>query len=557
MSKFEKYNPIIGLFQVVEKIQAERLVEDGRGQQRFEKFRVRHPDLISKKFLTSSLSWIVKEGWGVIATLVIFFCIGLFLRLWNLDVIAPYADEYNHMIEAVSMLSGFPWKFEYQRGFWLVTFPVYLVFEVFGVNLSFARIPGALLNLFAIVPLYALVRRVDKRVALVAVSLYATSPWIVSVARNIREYAIFPLLYLSIGYLFLRWLDGIPKKIRLDQHWKELLSMRNLRYYVLFSLPLFYLQFVDVLSTMESIGAIYVVFGVLFIMRFDHKSRMNWAFVSVGFVGISIMLFLVRDYLYGISITPELSTYWFKRLFYPARQQWYFELWIPLVGLLLGVFSIALVKWRSIPLYAVVGIFLLYFYGYSFHFSHYERPRYGFVMEPWYVIIFAAALFVTYKIITSIFHDHIFSKILVTGLMVGLFINPARILLPTTETSTIHNITREIHYDMDNIVAFVESQREDDEVLMGNMAKNYWKVFLQESFSDFIHFDSHDPNRKIFLEDTIKENESGWFIIDKRRIKKTVPKDDFKVGEIHVQYVGRLDEHFIYHWGEKQISPLH
>ena len=56
------------------------------------------------------------------------------------------------------------------------------------------------MNALAVLPLYLLTRKMNRPVATLSVLLYATSPWIITFARIVREYAIYPFIYYWVTY---------------------------------------------------------------------------------------------------------------------------------------------------------------------------------------------------------------------------------------------------------------------------------------------------------------------------------------------------------------------
>ena len=125
--------------------------------------------------------------------LLLAFGVSVALRLINLQGLPFYWDEPYHTHAALQLMAGeTP---EYTRGFYHITLPVVASFWAFGVSWFNARLPMVLLNSLAIVPLYWVTRPAGKALAWMAVFLYVLNPWMIGVARNVREYAVLPILH--------------------------------------------------------------------------------------------------------------------------------------------------------------------------------------------------------------------------------------------------------------------------------------------------------------------------------------------------------------------------
>src|SRR5581483_11007171 len=170
-----------------------------------------------------AIIWKWNLDWIVLA---ISFGLAVLLRIFNLDVTFPHVDEYNHLIAAKVLIRGEPLSSIYQRSLFIVTIPVAFFFRTFGVHLWSARLPGVLFNAIAIVPLYFATRRINRFAGFLSVFLYATSPWIIAVARVVREYAYYPFFFYSILYIMIQFIVEFPNGFVVTRDWRRLLSPR-------------------------------------------------------------------------------------------------------------------------------------------------------------------------------------------------------------------------------------------------------------------------------------------------------------------------------------------
>ncbi len=159
-----------------------------------------------------------------LAAVVALMVLALSLRGFNLGTAFPAVDEYYHLIAAQQLAQGAAMGAVYQRGLWLVTLPMSLALRVFGHQLWAARMVGVLFNTLAIIPLYLLVRKINRPIAILACTLYSISPWIITFARVAREYAVYPFYFYWIVYGMIVLVEAVPAGFVFMRDWKRLLT---------------------------------------------------------------------------------------------------------------------------------------------------------------------------------------------------------------------------------------------------------------------------------------------------------------------------------------------
>ena len=212
--------------------------------------------------------------------------LALLLRAFNLGGVFPAVDEYYHLIAADQLLSGASLGSVYPRGLWIVTIPVAAALKVLGHEISAARSMGVVFNIIAVIPLYALVRRVGKPAAIAAGLLYATSPWIIAFARVAREYAYYPLYFYGISLAMVGFVEAIPSGFVAPRQWRQLLRPGVVLLALGLIVPPVFALKIDWLSTFRTILIAYLVFGAFILGRFDWRSRANWPIL--GAVAITL-----------------------------------------------------------------------------------------------------------------------------------------------------------------------------------------------------------------------------------------------------------------------------
>lgn len=491
----------------------------------------------------------------VLLTMVGITILGLFLRLSNLDSLPPYTDEYFHLIAAKEIHEGVNVGDVYQRSLFVVTLPVALATEILGESLTAARVPGAVINLLAMIPLFWLVSRWNRSAALVVCFFYATNPWVIGVARTVREYGFYPLIYLGIAaYLF--WVfEQVPWKWTV----KSIATIRRKAWtftlLVIAFLPLVYAFAYDSLSTLKTTSLTYAIFALFVLAKVDWKEKWTKRFLAGGLLGGVIVATLILPHLDFIALYPEYSNFWYSLLFDNPQQQWYFNRPMGVVWALLATSIAVTVISKKSLLWYLFGLFAIYFYFFSFHFSRYERPRYGFPLEVWFVISFGVAVYMAFVLARQYFGKDLLSSVLIGGVLAVFLINPLQVLKPVffEKPDQYTAVTVEYHDNLQQTLEFIERNREPNDVLVATVFEWYSTLYGSMPFSEVIWFNgSIDTSTQDALR-FIRKHESGWIVIDSRRIKGSrFPRRDFEFAGTRVNFIGTLDAQFVYRWGSEQ-----
>jgi hypothetical protein len=227
-------------------------------------YPTKHPKLASLPLIGQLVGATYREGWSYLLVLLALLAIGLVLRTWNLAELPPYADELLHLETAKSIVHGQPLNsVVYLRSLYTVTIPVAISLLLFGVNLWSARFAGVIVNSLAVIPLYLLGRRINKFVALLAVGLYATNPWIIAVSRNVREYAYYSFFFYLVAWVMLKFYEGLPTGLILWRDHRNFLTPLNLIYAATLILILYYSAWIDRFSTSGDLRAVWFCYILL------------------------------------------------------------------------------------------------------------------------------------------------------------------------------------------------------------------------------------------------------------------------------------------------------
>ena len=222
------------------------------------------------------------------ALLLSVIVLALLLRAFNLGNLYPAVDEYYQLIAAKQILQGAALSSVYQRSLWMVTLPVTIALRLFGNELWVARSVGVLFNVLAIIPLYFLTRKINRRIAVLSSLLYATSPWIITFARVVREYAYYPFYFYWIILAMVVFIEGIPEGFVFERDWKIFFKPRMGFLGLALIFPPIYGFYIDRLSTFSLILLAYLVFALFILLRFNLRDRRNLPFLTLISGGILI-----------------------------------------------------------------------------------------------------------------------------------------------------------------------------------------------------------------------------------------------------------------------------
>lgn len=116
----------------------------------------------------------------------------------------------------------------------------------------------------------------------------------ISIARNVREYAYYPFYFYFVSLLILRLIENLPSKFIIVKDYKYFLSKKNLFAIFLLLLPVYQIAFAELLGTLPVIGLTFIVFALVILSRIDYKIRSNIIIIiiiSSGFLVSSAVMF--------------------------------------------------------------------------------------------------------------------------------------------------------------------------------------------------------------------------------------------------------------------------
>ncbi len=528
----------------------------GVWSKRFEWLHEFENEIVSnKEFSFQNNEWII-----VFFLFVFTFCI----RLINIEGLPPHLEEYNHLNAAKNLLNGAHLKDVYQRGLYLVTFPVKAFFTIFGIYVWSARLPGIILNSLAIIPLYFLGRKINKNIALLSSALYITSPWVIALSRSVREYAYHPFFFYLILLGLIAFLNDFPEKVIVSE-WKAIFTPKRIMLAFIISLPLVFAIAIDPFSTFKVIALPYFVFFMFLVAKFDLKAKENILFGLTLFIA-GVLLFVIyfrtlsviemEIFLGSLTLAEPLRNLGnnnafilLSQFFFNPPVQWYYDriLLLPILSIILTYFwSMRIKKKNFIPLFIAVLYFLsLILFVLLFDFDY--APRFFLHMQLWYILLLAMGLYSLYHLSKSFIKNDLFRNTLFLLVFFGVF-NLKQITVHTSDTRSA--ITYSAHIGFEEINGF----------LIQNVTPN--DVLISKYYGRYAKFTEYPRYAKIyeasFDAEAIDDNDSGWIVVENTRhwyVEEKLPLETFLHDDVKIEYIGEFQDrsgfsNYLWYWNK-------
>ena len=508
--------------------------------------RVYLTQAMSQSFVRVTNQWEALDGILLFSLLIL----TLLLRVFNLGNLFPAVDEYYQLIAAKQIVQGVALSSVYQRSLWVVTVPVSFAMRIFGNELWAARLVGVLFNVLAILPLYFLMRKINRPIAVLACLLYATSPWIITFARVVREYAYYPFYFYLIILGMVSLLEGVPEGFIFRRDWKIIFKPRVGLLGIALMFPPIYGLYIDPLSTFSLVILAYFAFGIFILKKINFKDRLNLLILALISSGILIGGYKVLERLSGlISQIPKFNPFPIEYFFPNPQQQWYFNRLaiIPVIGLLATLLLCFLIRRMNfVPLFLITlyGIFLGFFIFFSKTFFH---TRHLSTTELWYILLAAIGLYMVWSLLYSLlsFKGRA-AKILLSAVLGISILNPQQILLPSVSNNPDMPISEDYYHDMSLVQAFMLKHAEGNEVLVSTIYGLYATWEGEPKFQTIYRITSQSSKSQVFS--IVNQNQSGWIVIDRIRLDQaSMTIKDFS-GKDQIEYMGLFGDQYVWHW---------
>jgi len=538
---------------LVSRLYEQKKRDDVTGLERAARFAGHYPKIARLPVLGFITQKIYRQGMGYVLALILLTAVGLALRLWNIQVLPPYADELFHLNAAKAILQGASLQeVGYRRSFYTVTLPVVISFKVFGIRLWAARLAGVLFNVMGVIPLYWLGKRINKPVATLAAGLYLFSPWIIATSRTVREYAYYPFYFYLVAWVMMKFYEKLPSGMVFSRDYKKLLSVEILVYAGSLGLVLLYVIQIDPLSTFRVIFGMVLAFGLLVLRKFDLRHPAN--LIALGLTGLvgtilSISFFNSNDH--SIA-TGGINDYYLKLFFESPPQQWYFNRpWIPIVLIVLVVW-IATALHKSKPeLFFILLTYTISHLSFALLWVKGSKPRYGISIEFWHILLMAAGLFIAQVIL----HRLVRVRGVVWVVLILLFWNIPQSLVPSLHRSPGEApVTNEYHADLLPAYTYLQKHiRPGDGVVSSLYFSEYIAWMDHLALENVYPINQNRAKAKAVVSEAVSKHPHGWLVLYPRGEEdwwQPLPAKDHTYEGIRIKFIGWYGDQYILRWGD-------
>ena len=521
---------------------------------------------------------VLRREWAIVAALG---ALALLLRIFNLDNLFPYADEYSHLLAARNLLQGAPLGSVFNRSLLTVTLPVLVSLRIFGHELWAARLPGVLLNAVAVIPLYLLTRKINRPIAILSGLLYASSPLIIGVSRNVREYAYYPIYFYMIVYAMALLLERLPNRLVMFRDWRIALrsDLRLLGVGVLLA-PI-YAVFVDPRSTFKIIMIAYAVFAPFLLRRFDLKSRANQFMLGLLGLGLAVggSAYAILFGHSALSVAPNFHIDALAYFFPNPAQQWYADrlALIPILAIVVaGLVSLRSLWSNQVPAF-LTSLFLACAVFFTTFFGHYLKPRYVTIMELWYVAVLGIGLYGLMALFSTVRAADVVLPLTATALFAVTF-NVSQTLLPTFyDRQGNMPVTGEYHYNVGPAYAYLLDKVNPQDVLVSTIYGGYvrWKgvphfreidsynsVLYSLQYKWIFPYEAAERRPETpqeYIMRLVASADSGWIVLDSITYSSSLARPlslkSSTVDDKQIDYIGYFGGEYIWRWHAIQPSP--
>jgi hypothetical protein len=480
------------------------------------------------------------------------FVLGLTLRLINIGQLPPYVDEYAHTRSAYRLISE--GTFGYSRAFVTVTLPVFLSMKIFGQSLWAARFPMVLLNMAAMFPLYALTKKMNKKVGYISVLLFTLSPWIIGVGKSIREYAVAPLFFYSISWLLVDLLDWekCSAKQYIKKNWLRAAILLLILIYTIYDRR-------SVLIINLGIFVVFSLFAILKILKHKTSKWLNLAVILGGLIS-SVLVLYQGGFLRRLLRDPSDFFRWNNQFvsvnFRSGYQQWYA---LGFLGFIIVGF-VALIAIR--PLFkkydkadTLASFSFLTFVAFTVGIAI-RIPRggfrYGVLPHYWYVIVVAIFLYGIFVILQKMFKRKWLGTLLWVLIFLGLFTNYSGIYQSVVYTGgPASPVTRETHSIVEPALDFLHENISENDILLTDTIQSYGEIVGKTlSGVEIVNVNSIHADDTISAMDYVNDNPSGWIVVapHAKPWMSDVPEEDIVINGRSISFHGTIGDMFVWHW---------
>lgn len=484
--------------------------------------------------------------------------VALLLRAWNLSYFQG-VDSFNITAGLSLFQNG---TTPYVRNMDISQLVSYM-FGVFGVSLTSARLPFALIGAITCIPLYLFAAQLHRTVAWVATALFAVSPVAIEKASHVREYSLILFLTLTLSALIV-WVyrkkhtSPVPCTILMVLVFGVAAAL-VFQHRVMFNVP-------TLLVVLQPNAILVAVLSGFSFWRVK-KWRVFTAIVLVGslVIGFSLLHRLSPFSARVVFQRTLLDTYLYPRADFVS--QWFayrdLPLLLPTVVLLIPLAT----GWRYSTVYK--SLFIVFWLSLTLFVFRMDQAiiqtRYVYHLLGYFIILFSLGLAVIVRVIRSTIPDSRLGMIAATLFLLAV-ISPR---------NTIHAVNKDLNrYDgfqrttsisTDNrlfaVAEFLTDElgvTDADAILLSSQNSDLLSWALARPISrSFVRLGpTYQSGRNIYfintpqdmirseLDQALETHTRGFFVA----WNAYHPEQYFGDRDAAYRYLGTIQGHGIYHW---------
>jgi hypothetical protein len=366
----------------------------------------------------------------------------------------------------------------------------------------------------------------------------------------VRDYAIVPVFFYLAALLLIDLLDWEGLSI------KQYLN-RN-KYRIGATLLILIYAVIDALSVLKIVVVVYAIFGGLAILKIWKTKPSLWFKIAAICTGVASIVFvavysglLVRFFVRGTFEYQIDLTSWNSMVSNNVRQ-WYVFGGISYLFIVIGGFFVLrsiFARYRKsdfvfLLCYTACAAILFYLVFFLVNPHVPTRARYGILVEYWYLIVVATALYVGFYAFQRKFGNRFLAVPIV--IIAALFLNyQSYITIFTYHGGGVYQLTGERHYIVEPAYDYLTEHLTDKDVLMTDVMA-YYDMISGHKFGDIkiISFYSDDPLN------VIKEYPQGYIAVTAafHPEKTNLQFADFDYAGKYIHYLGLVGEVNLWQW---------
>ena len=315
-------------------IEQEKIDEEKEGEKRKKEFSEKFPRINKIPIFRDIIKWIYKEGWWY--TIGFLFMIGFFFltRLYSLN----YIDGSDNF-DDVALKGLYENGFSYYKYSLISTYFSLGLLKIFGWGIPLLKIPYIIYSFITFVIVYFIAKFINKKVALISLFLFVTSPWSIILSKITRDYSFDCM----IGSIVLLIGINLYKRFQINN--------KNLRYlvylFVISGIIYILTKINNRVQTLIVLTFIFVIFVFIVYDIIKKQSIINFRFEYLYLIGTIIIFILIILFIrYSFFYPLDKSNYFYFDVFFnPLTEspwQWFHGRIILLSLCILSIFLIPL-----------------------------------------------------------------------------------------------------------------------------------------------------------------------------------------------------------------------